>query len=200
MRFLLVLVAAAGVLLVAGTIAACSGSGGEATVRTDTSSTPVTTTIEALPTTTTVPASTTGAVPPEPQVPEQLVGLELFEIDIDDTKLLVAVADTPELRRSGLMFVEDLGDIDGMLFIFEEDTSGGFWMKNTLLPLDIAFFEVTGRFVDGFAMEPCTVDPCPTYSPNGSYRYVVEMEAGTMPDDPQELTLPSVWADRAEEG
>ena len=196
MKSLLVSAAAAALLM-----AACTGSGSDAPATTSTSTAPATTTtmVEA-PTTTTVPTTTTLAMSTEPRVPGQLLGLELFEIDIDGTELLVAVADTPELRRSGLMFVEDLGDLDGMLFIFDTDTSSGFWMKDTLLPLDIAFFEVTGRFVDGFVMEPCPAAECPTYSPGGEYRYALEMKAGTMPDDPQELTLPSIWADEPGDG
>ncbi len=176
-------------------VAACTDSANDDPTTTSTSRASVATTTAGEPaTTTTVPATTTLEVPAEPQVPEQLAGLELQEIGIDGKELLVAVADSPELRRAGLMFIEDLEDLDGMLFIFESDTSGGFWMKNTLLPLDIAFFDLTGRFVDGFAMEPCTADPCPSYLPSGSYRYALEMEAGNMPDDPQELTLPGARA------
>lgn len=87
------------------------------------------------------------------------------------------------------MFVEDLMELDGMLFVFEEDTSGGFWMKNTLLALDIAFFDADGRFVDGFVMEPCMTEECPTYFPEGRYRYALEMEEGTMPESPQLLRV-----------
>ena len=86
------------------------------------------------------------------------------------------------------MFVDDLLDLDGMLFVFEQDESGGFWMKDTLLPLDIAFFDSDGSIVDEFAMEPCTSSPCPSYSPAGEYRYALEMLAGTMTPDPQRLT------------
>ncbi len=123
-------------------------------------------------------------------MPEQLAGLELVVVTLDDASLLVALADTPGLRRSGLMLVEDLEDLDGMLFVFQEDTSSGFWMKNTLLPLDIAFFDIDGRFVDGFAMEPCRADPCPSYFPSGGYRYALEMEEGAMPDSPRQLQVP----------
>ncbi|RLE23835.1 MAG: DUF192 domain-containing protein [Actinobacteria bacterium] len=109
------------------------------------------------------------------------VGLEGFDtvtITIDDQQLSVAVADTPALRSQGLMGVTDLGGLDGMLFVFEEATDGGFWMKDTLIALDIAFFEAGGVFVDGFTMEPCAENPCPVYHPTGTYRYAVETPAG----------------------
>ena len=192
MRSLSILVAAL-VLL-----AACADSGGESSTPTTTSTTlgPISA-APAPPTTATAPPTTTAA-PTEPRVPDQLAGLEPTVVTLDDQSLLVAVADTSALRRSGLMFVEDLGDLDGMLFVFDADTNGGFWMKNTLLPLDIAFFDVDGGFVDGFVMEPCTADPCPTYVPSGSYRYALETAAGTMPENPRELTL-HLGADEAEE-
>ena len=55
-------------------------------------------------------------------------------------------------------------------------------MKDTLLPLDIAFFTAEGAFVDGFTMEPCTTASCPSYQPSGAYRYALEVPSGDMPD------------------
>ncbi|MEA2009483.1 MAG: DUF192 domain-containing protein [Actinomycetota bacterium] len=110
--------------------------------------------------------------------PAGLDGFDTATITIDEQQLSVAVADTPELRSQGLMGVTDLGGLDGMLFVFEESTDGGFWMKDTLIALDIAFFDADGVFVDGLAMEPCTGDPCPVYRPSGTYRYAVEVPEG----------------------
>ena len=78
------------------------------------------------------------------------------------------------------MGVTDLGGLDGMLFVFPVDSDGGFWMKNTLIPLDIVFFTADGGFVDALTMAPCTEDPCPTYRPGGSYRYALEAPAGDL--------------------
>ena len=111
------------------------------------------------------------------------VGLDGFDsatITIDEQQLAVAIADTPALRSRGLMGVTDLGGLDGMLFVFEESIDGGFWMKDTLIALDIAFFDADGAFVDRFTMEPCTGDPCPVYRSSGSYRYAVEAPAGSL--------------------
>ncbi|MEA3511270.1 MAG: DUF192 domain-containing protein [Actinomycetota bacterium] len=112
--------------------------------------------------------------------PVGLAGFDTATIAIDEQQLAVAVADTSALRSQGLMGVTDLGGLDGMLFVFEETTDGGFWMKDTLIPLDIAFFDADGVFVGGFAMEPCTGDPCPVYRPSGTYRYAVEVPEGDL--------------------
>jgi len=122
-------------------------------------------------------------------VPDVLDGFDFSPIWLPDVEIFVAIADTTELRRQGLMHVADLGDLEGMLFVFAQDSSSGFWMKNTLIPLDIAFFDSAGSFVDGFVMEPCTTAACPSYLPSGDYRYALEMPAGQMPDNTAVLML-----------
>lgn len=112
--------------------------------------------------------------------PAGLAGFDTTKIAIDGRELVVAVADTPALRSQGLMGLTDLAGLDGMLFVFQETTDGGFWMKDTLIPLDIAFFEDAGGFMDSLTMEPCTGDPCPVYRPSGSYRYAVEAPIGDL--------------------
>ena len=115
------------------------------------------------------------------RVSPELAALDTIVVRLDDQELLVAVADTVETRRRGLMFVTDLGDLDGMLFVFEADTAGTFWMKDTLIPLEIAFFAASGAFVGSLAMEPCgSQDPCPTYGPGAPYRYALEAPVGSL--------------------
>ena len=112
--------------------------------------------------------------------PEGLEGFETSTITVGDRELVVAVAETPTQRSQGLMGVTDLGGLDGMLFVFQVDSDGGFWMKNTLIPLDIGFFTADGGLVDSLAMVPCTEDPCPVYRPSGAYRYALEAPAGDL--------------------
>ncbi|MEN8113891.1 MAG: DUF192 domain-containing protein [Actinomycetota bacterium] len=112
--------------------------------------------------------------------PEGLAGFETAAITVDGRDVAVAVADTEAQRAQGLMGVTDLGGLDGMLFVFSETTGTGFWMKDTLIPLDIAFFDDDGGFVDGFTMEPCVEDPCPVYRPSGPYRYALEAPEGDL--------------------
>jgi uncharacterized membrane protein (UPF0127 family) len=66
---------------------------------------------------------------------------------------------------------------DGMLFVFPEDTRGGFWMKNTLVPLTIAFFDARGKRVRKLSMTPCRQEVCPIYSPGRRYRFALELRA-----------------------
>jgi uncharacterized membrane protein (UPF0127 family) len=66
---------------------------------------------------------------------------------------------------------------DGMLFVFHDDTTGSFWMKNTLVPLTIVFFDRRGGHVRRLSMTPCRRDPCRTYGPGSSYRFALELPA-----------------------
>lgn len=95
----------------------------------------------------------------------------------------VLLADTASERSQGLMNRDDLGGYDGMLFDFPSETQGGFWMKNTRIPLSIAFFDAEGRVVDFFDMEPCPpdTDACPSYTPDSPYRRALEVPKGDLP-------------------
>lgn len=101
-------------------------------------------------------------------------------IETEDGPVLVnaEVADTPERQQLGLMHRTELADDAGMVFLFFQDTSAGFWMKNTLIPLSIAFFEGNGEIVALLDMEPCETDPCPTYEPGATYRGALEVNQG----------------------
>jgi uncharacterized protein len=90
----------------------------------------------------------------------------------------VEVAQTPGQRRRGLMGREKLAADAGMIFLYFEPTEGGFWMKNTLIPLSIAFFDRDGEIVDILDMEPCRADPCPSYFPDSPYFGALEVNAG----------------------
>jgi hypothetical protein len=92
------------------------------------------------------------------------------------------VAATNEDRAAGLMHRERLGSNSGMLFLFPRPTSSGFWMKDTLIPLSIAFLEQpTGSIFEVVAvldMEPCRSDPCTLYNPGVSYDAALEVNKG----------------------
>ncbi len=90
----------------------------------------------------------------------------------------VEVADDPEERQQGLMNREALEPDSGMLFIFDEPGVLTFWMKDTLIPLDILFFGPQGYYLGGGTMLPCTEEPCEKYnSPDGA-SLALEVAAG----------------------
>lgn len=88
----------------------------------------------------------------------------------------VEVADTPSARERGLMGRKTAGE--GMLFTFDAPQMLSFWMKNTIVPLDIAFFRDDGTFVSSQRMQPCVADPCRIYSSGAPSKYALEMNAG----------------------
>lgn len=106
--------------------------------------------------------------------------LEIRRGDRAILSLEVEIAETEEARSLGLMGVERLDPASGMVFIMDSEGRGAFWMKSTLIPLDIAFWDGQGRIVDFFGMEPCREDPCPIYSPENDYVAAVEMNRGLL--------------------
>jgi uncharacterized membrane protein (UPF0127 family) len=78
------------------------------------------------------------------------------------------------------MFREDLDPNRGMLFIFEEEGVYPFWMKNTLIPLDIIWIDKskTVVFISKNTL-PCEQEPCPTINPRKKAKYVLELCGGT---------------------
>lgn len=90
----------------------------------------------------------------------------------------VEVAATAATRALGLMFRSSLAEGEGMLFIQPETSRDGFWMKNTLIPLSIAFIDLSGRIVEMKDMEPCQEEPCPVYFPRAPYQYALEVPKG----------------------
>jgi len=92
--------------------------------------------------------------------------------------LAVEVADTPEERATGLMGRDHLAPYDGMVFSWTEPTTTTFWMKGTLIPLSIAFWDERGRIVGILDMEPCRAEPCPHYSVGEPTIGAVEVEQG----------------------
>lgn len=95
-------------------------------------------------------------------------------------ELCLWLAETAEQRSQGLMFVTDLGGADGMAFLYESPQTGAFWMKNTVLPLSIAFYAAEGTYLGAFDMEPCTADPCPTYPTMPDFTVAIETTQGNL--------------------
>ena len=94
---------------------------------------------------------------------------------IGQREIWVEVAKTPEERSHGLMGRKYLGKDEGMLFIFETEDRHGFWMKDTFIPLSIAFIEKNGRIVWITDMKPLTLD---SHVPPQPVLYALEMNKG----------------------
>jgi hypothetical protein len=150
-------------------VAACGGEG-ESTGPTTTVSDPGPATTEAE-TETSAPPTTTEE---EREGPVALIQTERGE----EVEVAVEIADTQEEREVGLMHRESLPENAGMIFLFEEEIAGGFWMKNTLIPLSIAFMGGDGTILRILDMEPCEADPCEIYDPGVPYESALEVNQG----------------------
>lgn len=141
------------------------------------------------------PTTTTTTVDPGPggdgaagRIP--LAGFEEVAVRIvggdGATKLhCVLAARSREQRQRGLMEVTDptLGGYPGMLFVYPGAHSGGFWMRNTPMPLTIAYLDEDGEVVSTADMEPCRDSPdCPSYPPDGPYHFALEVPQGRLAD------------------
>ena len=76
------------------------------------------------------------------------------------------------------MGVEQLPADEGMAFVFGGARGSTFWMKDTLIPLSIAFVDEAGRVIDVLDMQPCESDPCPTYGVDEPYVLAIEANIG----------------------
>ena len=96
-----------------------------------------------------------------------------------DQCFTVETAGTFEEQSQGLQFRTELAPDAGMLFIFSHDGRYAFWMKDTLIPLDMIWLDRDMKVVHMKEnVPPCTHDPCPSYSPESPARYVLELNAG----------------------
>lgn len=98
----------------------------------------------------------------------------------EEIEIIVEIAETSKEKQQGLMGRESLCDNCGMLFVFEEDVEHGFWMKETYIPLSIAFISENGTIIEIQHMEPETTD---THKPDEPYRYALEMNQGYFEDN-----------------
>ena len=81
-------------------------------------------------------------------------------------------------RGRGLMHVTDVGGLDGMAFRYDAPHTTSFTMRNTVMPLSIAFFGVDGSFLDAFDMPPCLTEPCPSYPTPADFVVAIEAPDG----------------------
>lgn len=122
-----------------------------------------------------------GAPPaPDPSIRYDRGQLQFYRGARLLTTLRVEVAKTMAARAQGLMHRTSLAEDAGMLFVFEDDGTGAFWMKNTLIPLSIGF--ITSRWLLQETMdmdvESDPAAPQKFYAPSKPYRYALEVNQG----------------------
>ncbi|MCP1728588.1 uncharacterized membrane protein (UPF0127 family) [Natronospira proteinivora] len=102
-------------------------------------------------------------------------GLERQLLRVGGQTIEVEIADNPRSRQLGLMFRDYLPADEGMLFVYPRPADLSFWMKNTRIPLDIAYIDEVGVIINIQAMEPMTTR---SYPAPGAVPYALEMNQG----------------------
>ncbi|TAN06935.1 MAG: DUF192 domain-containing protein [Rhodanobacteraceae bacterium] len=101
-------------------------------------------------------------------------------VTLDGHTFSVEIATTPAEQEHGLMDRTSMPADHGMLFVFPDSEPRTFWMKNTLIPLDMLFFDANRKLVAIQAdAQPCKADPCALFPSDTPARYVLELNAGT---------------------
>ncbi len=103
------------------------------------------------------------------------LNLPVVQLQAGMHNIRAQVATSPEQRATGLMHRKEMAQHEGMLFVFEQPSVQCFWMKNTLLPLSIAFLAEDGTVVNVDEMKPQTLD---SHCSDKPVRYVLEMNQG----------------------
>lgn len=121
-----------------------------------------------------------GVNNPTPAAPTQTPANGPRVVFPDKFTVQVEVAADDSTRAQGLMFRDQLPQDRGMIFLFNESGNYPFWMKNTLIPLDMIWIDDQKRIAHIAAnVPPCKADPCPSVSAgDGNAKYVLEVAAG----------------------
>jgi hypothetical protein len=123
-----------------------------------------------------------GCGGPAPPLEDLPVGSLAIETSEGEVTVEVSIAETPESQEQGLMGVEEMPEAAGMVFLEEAPVSQSFWMKNTLIPLSVAFWDESGEILAILDMEPCRADPCALYDPGVAWIGAVEVNRGFFDD------------------
>jgi uncharacterized protein len=176
------------VVLVAVVASSC-GDGTPADVATD----PIDTAARSAPPTGTAasPVSASSGIEPSvvpgvvPGVVPEGFGTIAARVTASDgevCQLCLWLADDDAARGRGLMQVTDLDGLDGMAFRYDAPHTTSFTMRNTVMPLSIAFFGLDGVHLDAFDMQPCVAEPCPSYPTPNDFLVALEVPQGGLPE------------------
>ena len=104
--------------------------------------------------------------------------LETTTVKMGGVAITAEIADSNTERAVGLMNRSSLPEGTGMIFVWSDESYRSFWMKNTLIPLDIIFIDANGTIVDMTTMQPCKSLFCDSYRSKAPAQYVLEVNAG----------------------
>jgi uncharacterized protein len=119
-----------------------------------------------------------GACRPAPPVEGLPRGTLLIEGTSGEVPVEVAIAETDDAKARGLMGVEEMAADAGMVFLQDEPAQVSFWMKDTLIPLSIAFWGPDRQIATILDMDPCRTNTCPTYDPEIEWVGALEVNQG----------------------
>jgi uncharacterized protein len=112
----------------------------------------------------------------QPKSGESAFGLRTADLNISSVPLTAEIADTPQASENGLMFRDSLPEDSGMLFVFEPPKKASFWMRNTKIPLSIAFIDSAGSILEIKSMYP--LDETLVLSRSDQVAYALEVNQG----------------------
>jgi hypothetical protein len=116
---------------------------------------------------------------PVTQQPPAQAGIPESQVCFGQQCFSVQLAKTSAEQEKGLMFVKQLDQNSGMLFIFNKESIYSFWMKNTLIPLDMIWMDGNNKVVYiADSVQPCKTVICPIIMPKGPAKYVLEINSG----------------------
>ena len=127
-----------------------------------------------------------SAAPATPAAGSEANAPVRYALQVGQKTIAAELAVTPEDQRQGLMHRKSLPPDAGMLFVFERPKRQSFWMKNTLIPLDIGYFTADGRLREIYTMHPGDLTNTTSY--RNDIQFALEMEAGWFAENDVRVT------------
>ena len=121
----------------------------------------------------------------------QQLSFETAQIEIKGRIYDLEIAASAQQRQQGLMHRKRLPEQSAMLFVYPRSGNHRIWMKNTLIPLTVVWFDENETVIHRQGLLPCKADPCPSYGSDTPSRYIIEFHADLQDLNPGER-LPGI--------